>query len=261
VPPLERTDPLPDAVVRYAEHPDGLLDLHLPAGDPVATVVLVHGGFWRSEWDRAHTRPVADALRQEGYLVASPEYRRTGAAGELAGGWPATCEDVRLAVERLPGLLAGLGIPVPGSTYALGHSAGGHLVLWLASERLQLDRVVALAPVGDLRDAYARDLDDGAVRALVGGSPEERPHVYAAADPATRLRVDPGMPITVLHGTADEHVPVANSRWAEQLPHVTLELLEGEDHFGVMTPGSSAWPSVVAALAGGSRSRHYIGDP
>jgi acetyl esterase/lipase len=250
-PPLERTDPLPDAVVRYADHPDGLLDLHLPTGPPVATVVLVHGGFWRQEWDRTHTRPVADALRREGFLVATPEYRRTGGDG----GWPATCEDVRLAVERLPELLSGLGVPVAASTYVVGHSAGGHLALWLASEKLGLDRVVALAPVGDLRDGFARDLDGGAVRDLIGGSPEEFPHRYAAADPATRLRVDPGVPVAVLQGTADRQVPAANAAWARDLPHVDLRLLEGVDHFELMTPGSPAWPEVLAAVtnAGGAR--------
>jgi acetyl esterase/lipase len=247
-PPLDRTDPLPDVVVRYADHPDGVLDLHLPAGDPVATVVLVHGGFWRAEYDRTHTRPVADALRRLGFLVASPEYRRTGATGDRAGGWPETCEDVRLAVERLPGLLTGLGLDVPASTYAVGHSAGGHLVLWLASERLRLDRVVALAPVGDLRDAFARDLDGGAVLDFLGGSPDDVPHRYAAADPATRLRVDTGVPVVVVHGTADRQVPFENSRWAEALPHVRLRTLEGVDHFALMTPGSPAWPEVAAAV-------------
>jgi alpha-beta hydrolase superfamily lysophospholipase len=193
---------------------------------------------------------VADALRQEGFLVATPEYRRTGATGDRAGGWPATCEDVRLAVERLPELLAGLGIAVPASTYALGHSAGGHLVLWLASEKLGLDRVVALAPVGDLRDAFERDLDGGAVRDLIGGSPDELPHRYAAADPSTRLRVDPGMPIVVLHGTADRQVPLENSAWADALPHVERRVLDDVDHFDLMTPGSPAWPAVLAAVAG-----------
>ena len=247
-PPLERTDPLPDVVVRYADHPDGILDLHLPTGEPETTVVLVHGGFWRSEYDRTHTRPVADALRREGFLVATPEYRRTGATGDRAGGWPATCEDVRMAVERLPGLLTGLGLPVPASTYAVGHSAGGHLVLWLASEGMELERVVALAPVGDLRDAFSRDLDGGAVLALVGGTPDEVPHRYAAADPATRLRVDPRLPLVVVHGTEDRQVPLENSGWADALPHVELRTLDGVDHFALMTPGSPAWPAVLDAV-------------
>ncbi|WP_148573739.1 alpha/beta hydrolase [Nocardioides caldifontis] len=249
-PPLERTDPLPDAVVRYADHPDGLIDLHLPSGEPVGTVLLVHGGFWRSEYDRTHTRPAADALRREGFLVATPEYRRTGATGDRAGGWPTTGDDVRRAARMLPELLTGLGLPVPGTTYAVGHSAGGHLALWLAAEGVPLDRVVALAPVGDLRDAFERDLDDGAVRDLLGGSPDEVPDAYAAADPATRLGTDPGTEVVVLHGTADVQVPIGNSRWTEALPHVGLRVLEDVDHFALMTPGTRAWTEVVAAVRG-----------
>ncbi len=248
--PLSRTTPWPDAVVRYAEHPDAVIDLHLPEGTPEGTVVLVHGGFWRAEYDRAHTRPAAAALRSSGLLVASPEYRRTGASGDRAGGWPRTLTDVREAVTRLPALLTGLGLPLVRPVTLVGHSAGGHLVLWLAAEGVDVERVVALAPVGDLRDAFDRDLDGGAVRALLGGSPAEHPSRYAEADPAVRLADAPGCDVVVVHGSADRHVPVANSAWAGSLPHVDLRVLEGVDHFAVMVPQSAAWPSVVAAVTG-----------
>ena len=42
---LDATTPLPDAVVRYADHPDGLLDLHLPDGPPSGTLVLAASPF------------------------------------------------------------------------------------------------------------------------------------------------------------------------------------------------------------------------
>jgi acetyl esterase/lipase len=251
---LSRASGLPDAVVRYADHPDGLVDLHLPGSPPRGLVVLVHGGFWRAEWDRRHTRPMAEALRAQGYVVATPEYRRTGAAGAAAGGWPATPHDVGDAVAALPGLLAGLGVGLPDRTMLLGHSAGGHLVLWLASERLGLDVdvVVALAPVGDLLDAEARGLGGGAVSALLGGTSSEHPERYAAADPARRLTVPAPHQarVVVLHGTVDEHVPVANSDWAEAADGVTLRRLEGVDHFRLVDPDDPAWAEVLTALAG-----------
>ena len=124
-------------MVRYAEHPDGIIDLHLTEARPAPLLVLLHGGFWRQEWDRTHTRRVADAFRREGYVVATPEYRRTGGAG----GWPWTFDDVGHAVGDLPVLLDELGIEVT-STTLVGHSAGGHLALWLANEGLPIDRVV-----------------------------------------------------------------------------------------------------------------------
>jgi acetyl esterase/lipase len=250
---LTRASGLPDAVVRYADHPDGIVDLHLPGPASRGLVVLVHGGFWRAEWDRTHTRPMAEALRAEGYVVATPEYRRTGATGEAAGGWPQTLHDVRDAVAQLPGILDGLGIAAPGPLTLLGHSAGGHLALWLGCEEgLRVDRVVALAPVGDLLDAEARDLDEGAVRALLGGSSTEHPERYAAADPARRLAVPaPTRPeAVVLHGTADRHVPVANSDWAETADRVTLRRLEGVGHFEVIDPEGPVWGEVLGALRG-----------
>lgn len=248
---LDATTPLPDAVVRYADHPDGLVDLHLPDGPPRGTLVLVHGGFWREEYDRRHTRPVADALRALGWLVATPEYRRTG-GGAGGGGWPHTRTDVRGAVTALPTLLAGLGLPHAAPLVLLGHSAGGHLALWLAVDGADVDHVVALAPVGDLADAFARDLDGGAVRALLGGSPDEVPDRYAEADPAARLRSPSATPlrgrVVVVHGTADEHVPCANSYWARAVEQVELRLLDGVDHFAVMDPTSAAWPAVLDCL-------------
>lgn len=251
---LERPAPPPDAVVRYADHPDGLLDVYVPPGGSgrPGTVVLIHGGFWRAEHDRLHLRPLAAALRGQGFVVAVPEYRRTGADRDRSGGWPRTAEDVREVVARLPELLDRAGTQHPGPTYVVGHSAGGHLALWLASEPLGVDRVVALAPVGDLRDAYARDLGEGAVLALLGGGPDEHPERYAEADPAVRLRTRPlavpGPRIVVLHGTEDVQVPLGNSDWAVGLDDVDLIHLEGADHFDLIDPTSETWPAVLAAL-------------
>ena len=228
----------PDIVARYAEHADGIIDLHLPGNGQGRLLVLIHGGFWRAEWDRTHTRALADAFRREGFVVATPEYRRTGAGG----GWPATFDDVGHALAELPTLLDGLDIAIT-STTLVGHSAGGQLALWLASEGLPLDRVVALAPVGDLVDAYHRDLDDGAVRDLLG-------EPFDAADPAVRLRADPGVPITIVHGTLDAQVPIDNTLgWASGNPYVDLRVLEGVDHFALIDPTSPVWPEVRAAVA------------
>ena len=126
---------LPDATVRYAGHEDAVVDVHLPGGSrpgspDVPLLVLLHGGFWKQEWDRRHTRPMARALADRGVVVATPEYRRVRGGG----GWPVTGDDVHLAVRRLPELLDGLGIAT-GPTLVTGHSAGGHLALWLATPR------------------------------------------------------------------------------------------------------------------------------
>ena len=56
---LTRAAALPDAVVRYAAHQDGVIDLHLPDGPgPHPLVVTIHGGFWKQRYDRTHQRIV-----------------------------------------------------------------------------------------------------------------------------------------------------------------------------------------------------------
>lgn len=239
--------PPPDAVLRYAPHDDGLVDVHLPTGRgdaPARLVVLLHGGFWRQAHDRRHTRPLAAALAAEGFVVATPEYRRVGGAG----GWPGTAADVDTALATIPGLLVGLGIPTRGTT-VVGHSAGGHLALWLATRPHPLDRVVGLAAVGDLRAAARDRLGDGATQALLGGEPEEVPGRYDEADPMTRLRERPGCEVRLVHGTLDDLVPPTASRaLARAHPWVDLREVEGAEHFDVINPASAAWPAVLEAV-------------
>ncbi len=241
--------PLPDAVVRYAAHDDGLVDVHLPVpgSAPAPLVVLLHGGFWKQAYDRRHTRAVAAALSAEGFVVATPEYRRVGGTG----GWPATAQDVDAAVAAIPGLLAGLGIATTGMT-VMGHSAGGHLALWLANQGHDVDRVVGLAPVGDLRAAARAGLGSDATQALLGGGPDEVPKRYDEADPATRLRTRPSCEVVVVHGADDDIVPLENSLGlAKAHPFVDLRVVEGADHFDVVNPTSAAWPAVLAAACSG----------
>jgi len=238
----------PDAVLRYASHDDGLVDVHLPAGPtrPRPLVLLVHGGFWRQRYDRRHTRPMASALAADGYVVAAPEYRRVGGAG----GWPATGEDVDAALRAVPGLLAGAGVETT-TTTLVGHSAGGHLVLWLANQPHDLHRVVALAPVGDLRRAAEHRAGDGAVVDLLGGTPGQVPEVYDAADPATRMRTRPGCDVVVVHGDDDADVPVQSSRGLRaRFDWLDYRELAGVGHLAVVDPLSDAWPEVRRAIGG-----------
>jgi hypothetical protein len=61
-------------------------------------------------------------------------------------------------------------------------------VLWLANEPHPVDRVVALAPVGDLRYAAETGMGSGAAVDFLGGTPAGIPETYDAADPGTRMR-------------------------------------------------------------------------
>ncbi|NJP30500.1 alpha/beta hydrolase family protein [Micromonospora thermarum] len=250
---LTRPAPAPDVTVAYGDHPDQIADLRRPAGTGPARplVVVVHGGFWRAEYDRRHTGPLATALAALGHPVAQIEYRRTG---QPDGGWPATLTDVltgvghlpRLAAEALPGRVA------PGAPILVGHSAGGHLALFVAAVApAEVGAVLALAPVANLAEAYRLDLDSGAVAALLGGGPADVPDRYAACDPRSLVPIRTRS--VIVHGALDQQVPVAMSREfaaAAQAAGSDVRLVELPDceHFGLIDPESGAWPEVAAAL-------------
>ena len=231
---------LPDAVLRYDDHDDALLDVHLPASPNGVTVLLLHGGFWKTAYDRRHTRAMAVALADEGFLVATPEYRRVGPGG--SGGWPRTGADVHRAATRLPHLLARIGRQV-GTLRVTGHSAGGHLALWLATTDVPVERVVALAPVCDLREAIQLGLGSDATRAFLGDAdPDE-------ADPVHLLDQRPTAEVRIVHGVDDDDVPVRLSRnLVARHPWVTLEEVPG-GHYEPIEPGSIAWRAVLRALS------------
>ena len=237
-------------------------ELSLPPGEgPHPVAVAVHGGFWASAYDLTHLRSFCAALAEAGWAVWSVEYRRVGDEG---GGWPNTLLDVAAAADYLR-TLAPLHKLDLGRVASIGHSAGGHLALWLAGRRriaagdtlhrpdpLPLRGAVSLAGVCDLRHGQRLGLGGGAVDRLLGGGPEAVPERYAAASPADLLPL--GTPQVLVHATDDLAVPVEISRAyraAAVAKGDAVELVElaSGDHFGAINPTSPAWPSVKEALA------------
>ena len=85
----------PDAAVAYGFDRDQGADVRF--GDARASerplVLILHGGFWRPEYDRAHTGPMAEAIADAGWTVASVEFRR------VPGKPDATLEESTLLLE------------------------------------------------------------------------------------------------------------------------------------------------------------------
>jgi acetyl esterase/lipase len=234
---LTRAARPPDQVVAYGADPDQVADVRF--GDARAAarplVLIFHGGFWRPRYDRAHTGSMAAALADAGWTVASVEYRRVPGRPE------ATLEDVAAALAALSGKIA----RHDGRVVPIGHSAGGHLVLWLAATHAEprLAGVLALAPAADLRLADAMHLGDGAVLAFLGADPATR----ADADPA-RLP-SPTAAVTIVHGDLDETVPIAVSEsYVRAHGATTLVCAGGYGHYALIDPSSTAWPIVRDAL-------------
>jgi acetyl esterase/lipase len=233
----------------YGSHPHLFGDLHLPdAPAPHPVVVLVHGGFWRDRYGLDLMDPLAADLVTRGWAVWNVEYRRLGESG---GGWPTTADDVAAAVDALAELDAPLDL---GRVVAVGHSAGGHLALWLAGRRdgrVPLAGAVSQAGVADLVEGHRLGLSDGVVAQFLGGTPDEVPDRYAAASPLAR--VPTGVPVLLVHGEADENVPVTLAqRYAEAAraagDRVEVVLRSRDGHFEHLDPDSAAWAAVVQWL-------------
>ena len=238
--------------IAYGEAPEQFGDLWLPphAGGRSPVVVLIHGGFWRATWGLDLMDPLAADLVQRGFAVWNIEYRRVGQNG---GGYPGTVEDVAAAVDLLAAMPPG---PLDLDDVAfIGHSAGGHLAFWAAgrdtlapgqpgSEPALVPRlVIGQGPVGDLAEAARAGAGDGAVVALMGGSPDELPDAYAVANPRIGAEVD----VVVVRGEDDDTVfppytvPDADGR-------VRVVDVPGDDHFDLIDPASDSWAHVIDIL-------------
>lgn len=228
--------------IAYGCDPNQFGELRLPKGDgPHPVVMFIHGGFWRAKYDLAHVRHLCVAIAGAGLAVWSVEYRRVGQPG---GGCPGTLDDIRAAALRIRDI-PGLDLE---RVLVVGHSAGGHLALWLAAqETIALKGVVALGAVSDLRRGHALNLGDGAVRDFVGGGPEECGERYAEASPMDLLPI--GVPQVLVHGTEDAVVPFALSeRFVEASGNAELVALPGAGHLGVIDPLAEEWGVVLRSI-------------
>lgn len=241
----------PPRTLSYGDHPAHVGDLRLPEhAARVPIVVLLHGGFWRHEWERDLMDGLALDLTRRGYATWNVEHRRVGPTG---GGWPQSCHDVVRAVTSLVTLSDGHGDL--DRLILLGHSAGAQLALRAAAElRSRAPSpalVVALSGMLDLEAAARQGVGWGSVEAFLGADCDQDPAVYRASAPISNLPV--GVPQLLTHGTTDKHVPHRQSeayheRASAAGDAVELASLEGADHFAVLDPTSDAWATSVSLL-------------
>ena len=251
----------PPVAVRYGPHRQQVCELHVPDGPgPHPVGVVLHGGFWRARRSRRFVRPLCADLARGGWAAWNVEYRRVGLG--QGGGWPATFVDVASGIDRLAEVRERLDLE---RVVAIGHSAGGHLALWAAARSglpdgapgaaplVRVTGVAALAAASDLEATPSLFEPGGAVFDLMGCTPADAPDErYGLANPIRRLPL--GVPLLLLHGTADETVPVRRSRdFAERAraagDDVALVEPPGAGHRALVDPRRGEWAEVIRWLA------------
>ncbi|HJS72804.1 MAG TPA: alpha/beta hydrolase [Vicinamibacteria bacterium] len=252
--------PEPDERIAYGDDPLQFGELRLPdSPGPHPVVILIHGGCWLSEFDITHLRKLAAAITGTGVATWALEYRRVGNPG---GGWPGTFQDIARGTDHLRVLAKTHPLDLD-RVIAAGHSAGGHLALWVAARPKLKDRelfqgenpvlpiaVLGLAPAPDLAYLHEQNVCDGVVDKLLGGSPEDQPERYRSASLLNLVPLQ--VPQILILGDHDKNWTPVGRRYFEAAKAAgdDVRVVEAPEsgHFEMIDPDSTTWPLLIQAL-------------
>ncbi len=254
---IDLPKPPPDHRIPYGDDRNQFGDLRLPAGDgPFPVVIAIHGGCYQAKYDLTLLSSFCADLTSAGVATWDLEYRRVGNKG---GGWPGTFEDIARGSDYLRVVAQNYPIDLT-RVVAVGHSAGGHFVAWLAARsRLPKDSVLysedpisllGVVPLAGVMDSRA-DLKGGVCEKItpriLGGLPSEVPDHYDQASAIELLPI--GIPIRSIIGDQDGTVLIDMVKRYDEKARAAgddskLSIVEGAGHFELTTPGSIAWELV-----------------
>jgi len=251
---LERPRPVPTATISYGSDPLQVVDVWVPDGNgPHRTILMVHGGCWQTGIaDRTIMNWIADDLRRRGFAVWNIDYRGV----DRGGGYPGTFEDVAAAADALRSHAARFNLDT-GMIVATGHSAGGHLALWLAgrprlpagsplktASPLPVHEVVSLGGLPDLEEA-ARAPGSGCgtdVIARISGG--------RFAETSVPRLAPLGIPQMLINGNQDRIIPTAYAEgYAVPMraagDSVRVRMIDATGHVELIAPDTAAWAAAV----------------
>jgi len=256
--------PEPTVQIPYGAAPSQYAQLFRPTGaGPFPVVVLVHGGCWTVAFGGIRQmHNVAGALAAQGIAVWNVEYRRIDEAG---GGYPGTYQDMHAALDSLQSHAAQYQLDTS-RIVAMGHSAGGQLVQWIAGRAklpktsplyrdsfLPVNNIFSLGGLADLR--HEKDLIktscDRELAQLAGSASSERPDIYSDTNAADLM---PNGSRTVLAtGELDTISPprvahdyAAKAKLAGDQAEVLI--LPGASHYDEIAATSNAWKMILPVI-------------
>jgi acetyl esterase/lipase len=249
--------PPADARIHYGDGPLQFGDLRVPPGSgPHPVAVFIHGGCWLAKYDITHSGKLTAALARNGIATWSLEYRRVG---DVGGGWPGTFQDIGHGADHLRSISREHQLDLD-RVIVMGHSAGGHLALWLAARSrlpaeapvasaapLPVRGVLALAPAPDLEFLYEKKVCGHVIDKLMGGSPEQFPDRYRWGDPV-QLAPDGVRQVLIIGKHDDSWAPSGLSYFgAAKARGDDIRIVEATEsgHFEMIDPDSTTWPLVL----------------
>ena len=262
---LSQEKPTPSTSIQIGEGETDIIDLWLPeTPGPHAVVLMVHGGCWqKAVADRTLMNYAAEDLRQRGLAVWNIEYR---GVDEEGGGYPGTYLDVARAADSLAQYADMYDLDLT-RVAGIGHSAGGHLVTWLATrgalpEESPLVSEAPLPLVGVINSGGLADLElsvnvtqfdclGAIIDDLVGPVSETRSNVFSDTSPAELLPV-PGAFVSV-SGAMDRISPpgLADEIAAKDQAaggSGRSVIVAGNNHVDLIAPGTAAWETQATLL-------------
>jgi acetyl esterase/lipase len=251
---LGRPRPQPTASIHYGADPLQVADIWVPAGPGRhPTVLMVHGGCWQTDIaDRTIMNWIAEDLRRRGIAVWNIDYRGVDRPG---GGYPGTFQDAAAAADALRANAAHYRLDLT-HLVAIGHSAGGHLALWLAGRPrllrgsplrsprpLPIHAVVSLGGLPDLEEA-ARS-ENGCGNEVIG-----RLTAGHFADTSVPRLAPLRVPQVLINGRQDRIIPVAYAEgYAAPMraagDDVRVRMIERTGHVELIAPETAAWAAAV----------------
>lgn len=255
----------PTSVEHYGAAPLQMGQLRVPAGKgPFPVAVVVHGGCYLSGYeDVGGTAALATSLTARGIATWNIDYRAVGDAG---GGWPGTFDDLARATAHLRELSPRYALDLD-RVAVIGHSAGAHAALWLASRTHGARAPFADIPIVPMRYAVVIDgppdlasmigtdatiCQRPVVLPLLGGSPAEVGERYREVTPAEHLPL--GMPQLLV---TSEVLPADAANGYREIATRAGDSVEvlpmQQGHFGMLDPRDPSWKAIedrVAAALG-----------